>query len=223
MAEYLYDKGYAVYGVRLKGHGTAPSDLAKTAWKEWYESVNRGYAIIKSMTDNIILGGFSMGGGLALLSAARKGKRIHSVFAINTSLELRDYTANLVPSVVTINNVLSWLNAKQKDWKFVKNEPENEHINYTMNPLVGVKELGACIRVIRETLHNICVPTLIIQGSRNPVVKPNSGKLIFDDVGTHHKELIYLERQRHGIINEEGALDIYHKIHAFLPITAKSR
>ena len=217
LGDHLYERGFAVYGVRLKGHGTSPSDLAKTTWEEWYESVNRGYAIIKSLTDNIILGGFSTGGGLAMLAAARKGTKVHSAFAINPPLELRDYTVNLVPSVVTINNILRWLRrARRKEWEFVKNEPENEHINYTMNPLVGVNELGKCIRTIRESLAEITVPTLIVQGSQDPVVNPDSGKVIFDEIGTHKKELLYLERSHHGIINEQGAVEVYQRVCDFL-------
>ena len=68
LAEYLYERGYAVYGVRLRGHGTSPEDLATRSWEDWYESLNRGYTVIKSYTDRIIVGGFSTGGALALLA-----------------------------------------------------------------------------------------------------------------------------------------------------------
>ena len=82
LADHLCGAGFAVYGVRLRGHGTAPEDLAGRRWEEWCGSVNRGYAIVKTLTRNVIFGGFSMGGTLALLMGARKGANARAVFSI---------------------------------------------------------------------------------------------------------------------------------------------
>ncbi len=49
MARYLYRHGYAVYAVRLRGHGTSSGDLAERRWESWYQSVNRGYIIMKNL------------------------------------------------------------------------------------------------------------------------------------------------------------------------------
>ncbi|MDX9974255.1 MAG: alpha/beta fold hydrolase [FCB group bacterium] len=216
LAEYLYRKGYAVYGVRLKGHGTAPEDLAHTRWEEWYESVNRGYAIVKSLTDDIILGGFSMGGVLALLAGARKGEKVQSIFSINAPLQLRSYAAKLVPSIVTMNTLFTRMRRRNLQWEYVVNHPENPHINYTRNPLTGVRELGRVIEAMEDGLSRLTVPTLIVQGSRDPLVSPDSGQGLFDRIGSAHKELAILERTRHGIINGPDAEDIFEHVHHFI-------
>ena len=91
MAEYFYQQGYAVYAVRLRGHGTAPEDLAERTWEDWYHSFNRGYAVIKSVTDHIIVGGFSTGGCLALLAAARKGIKVQAAFTVCAPLQVNNY------------------------------------------------------------------------------------------------------------------------------------
>lgn len=216
MAEHFYALDYAVYGVRLKGHGTAPEDLARTQWEDWYESMNRGYAVIKSLTDDIVLGGFSTGGCLALLAAGRKQRKIRAVFSVNAPLQLRNFAVHLLPSVSAVNTLMSRFRKKGPAWEFVQNNPENVHINYQRNPVTGVRELSDAMTAMERALPDIVVPTLIMQGSLDPVVDPSSGRMIFQQVGTRDKELLILERSRHGIINGEGAEDVYDRIEYFL-------
>lgn len=216
LAEFLRQKGYAVYGVRLKGHGTSPEDLGQTHWEEWYESLNRGYALIRSLTDKVILGGFSMGAGLTLLAAGRKGPEVCAAFAIDAPLHLRNHLVRLVPSLVRVNALLRKFHWERTEWEYVANEPENPHINYTRNPLYGVEQLGHVMSATQDVLGQICAPTLIIQGSRDPVVAPESGQDLFAKIGTPHKQLLVLERERHGIVNGEGAEDVFAAIDRFL-------
>ncbi|MBI2433577.1 MAG: alpha/beta fold hydrolase, partial [Candidatus Hydrogenedentes bacterium] len=216
LAEYFYERGYAVYGVRLAGHGTSPTDLAQVHWEEWYESLNRGYAVIKSLTDNIILGGFSTGGCLALIAAARKGFKAQAVFSICAPLHVRNYSIRLAPSIVSLNTLLKRLGRNREDWEYVENLPENRHINYFRNPMTGVRELINCMGAMETALPEVKIPTLILQGSQDPVVNPISAQLIFDRVGSKHKELTIFERDRHGVVNGEGREDVFERIYQWL-------
>lgn len=216
MANWFYNLGYAVYAVRLKGHGTAPEDLARTGWEDWYESLNRGYAIIKSLTDDIVIGGFSTGGSLALLAAGRKRHKIRAVFSINAPLQLRNYAVHLVPSLNAVNTLIGRIRGKTSGWEFVENKPENDHINYRRNPVSGVRELSEAMSAMEKTLPDICAPALVVQGSLDPVVDPSSGRMIFQQIGTRQKELLLLARDRHGIINGEGSEDVFDRIEYFL-------
>lgn len=216
LAEHLYRQGYAVYGVRLKGHGTSPSDLGRTAWAAWYASFNRGYAVIKSLTDTVIVGGFSMGGVLALLAAGRKREKVAACFSICAPLELQSYAVRLVPTIVSMNSLLRRVNLDREAFDFVDNDPENPHINYTRNPLRGVRELGHAMQAMEAALPSIVSPTLVLQASGDPTVAPGSAERIFRQVGTPHKELILLARERHGIVNGEGAEDVFDRVTQFL-------
>ncbi len=216
LGEFLYERGYVVYGVRLRGHGTAPEDLAQTKWEDWYESVNRGYVVIKSFTDNIVLGGFSTGGCLALMGAGLKGEKIQSVFSINAPLKLRQFAARLVPSVVSFNSLVRRIRGSETGWEYLENTPENEHINYKRNPLTGVRELNRAMEAMDNVLEKIVVPTLVIQGSKDPTVDPSSGLDIFSQVGTPLKELTVVERDNHGIVNGPRAEEVFERVYRFL-------
>ncbi len=221
LGNFLAGLGYAVYGVRLRGHGTSPEDLAQTHWEEWYESLNRGYAVIKSLTDDIILGGFSMGGSLSLLAAARKADKVRAAFSINAPLHLRNYAVHLIPPIAAVNTLLARMKRRAASLEYVENTPENANINYARNPVSAIKELNGCIDAMDKALKEIQVPTLLLQGSKDPIVDPVSGQLIFGRIGTPRRELTYLPRERHGIVNGEGAEDVFRHVAEFLNRAAR--
>ena len=216
LADYFYRHGYAVYGVRLRGHGTSPEDLSQTPWQEWYESFNRGYAILSTITNVLFAGGFSTGGCLALMAAAHKGHALQGAFSICAPLKLQNYSVRLAPSLVTLNALLKRMGRKSTDWDYVGNDPENKHINYTRNPLTGVKELVSIMDAMEEELPRVRIPVLVAQASKDPTVNPASAPLIFEKLGCKQKEMIIFERDRHGIINGEGSEDVFHRVLQFL-------
>ncbi len=221
LAEYLYQQGFAVYAVRLRGHGTSPEDLAQVSWKDWYESLNRGYAIIKTLTDSVFLGGFSTGGCLALVAAAQKGRHVSGVFSICAPLKLQNYSVRLAPTLVTLNALLKRIGRSREGWDYVENDPENKHINYIRNPLTGVSELINVMDVMDERLPEVRVPALVVQGSKDPTVNPVSAQLIFEKISSAHKELTLLERTRHGIINGLGREEVFERVYQFLRRVSK--
>jgi esterase/lipase len=216
MAEYLCRKGYAVYAVRLRGHGTSPVDLAARTWQEWCASIESGCAIVRTLTDNLIVGGFSLGAGLALLTAGTKRREIRAAFAIDAPLHLRSSAARLAPSIVKVNALLKHLPWKRLRWEYVENDPENRHINYFSNPVAGMAQLEEAMRRMFDVLKDITAPTLILQGSRDPVVHFDSAASIFEKVGASDKVLTVIERDRHGIINGPGSEDVFDHVHHFL-------
>lgn len=216
LADHLYRSGFAVYGVRLRGHGTAPEDLARRDWEEWYASVSRGYAIMRTLTDNIVVAGFSTGGCLALLAAARKKDKLGAVISICAPLHVRNYSIRLVPSIISLNSLLKRFGQSQYAWDYVENDPENKHINYTRNPLTGVRQLTAVMGATAEVLSDITTPALVIQASKDPTVDPASGTDIFERMASREKQFSLFERERHGIINGEGSPEVFALVEYFL-------
>ena len=61
LGESLAQYGYSVLGPRLKGHGTHYNDLEKCSQEEWFESLERGYEVLKQQCTSIFVMGQSMG------------------------------------------------------------------------------------------------------------------------------------------------------------------
>ena len=204
LAKYLYDCGFNIYVVRLKGHGTAPLNLKYTKWEDWYQSYFKGYAALKQKCKYIVAAGFSTGGLLALLLAARKQHRVDAVLSINAAIKLNDIRVNLVPTVDFWNELLTKFNTNKGKKEFIIDEPENPEINYSKNYLKAIKELAQLMKECNRNLKNITAPTLIIQGNNDPVVNPKSGKIILAKISSNVKKLIEPDFANHVIIKERN-------------------
>ena len=181
LARYLYECGYNVYGVRLRGHGTSPEDLAGRTWQDWHKSVRRGYVVLTNTVKDMAIAGFSTGAGLALLHASTQDD-YKCVISICAPLKLANIASNLASSVVKWNKLLKSVDIKKGKLEFVKNEPANPHINYFKNPVNGLWELEKLMKVVDANLKYINIPSLVIQGSNDPVVNPESGKEVFEKI-----------------------------------------
>ena len=216
LADFIYRNGYSVYGARLRGHGTAPEDLAGRNWEKWYDSVSRAYIIMKNSVRSFAIGGFSTGAGIALLQSANKPGRFRGVVSINAPLRLQNISSKFSSAVVMWNKLLSTINVNKGRMEFVTNKPENEHINYFRNPVAGVSELGKLMKVVEDRLKLVSDPALIVQGSDDPVVNPVSGLEIFAQLGTERKQLVRIYAKHHGILRGKEASDVQARVLEFL-------
>jgi esterase/lipase len=216
LADYLYKNGYNVYGVRLRGHGTAPEDLAIQNWKKWYDSASRAYIIMKNSVKTFSIAGFSMGGGIALLQAANKPGRFTGVISINAPLKLMSVASKFAPVIVAWNKLLTKIKIDKWKMEFVKNDPEYPQINYLRNPVSGGYELDKLMRFVENRLGKVTDPTLIIHASGDPVVDPVSGEEIFEKLGTNEKQLIRVYANHHGILRGKEADEVNAMVLTFL-------
>jgi esterase/lipase/1-acyl-sn-glycerol-3-phosphate acyltransferase len=216
LAEKLYAAGYSVYAVRLRGHGTLPEDLARMQWQDWYESVNRGYVVMKNSVKKFVIAGFSTGGCLALLQAARKNEKFSGIISINAPIKLQNIKARLSGPVSFFNTILKKFNVKKGLMDFVPNYPDNPEINYRRNPVRGVAELGKLMKIVEQSLPDIKIPSLVLQGTDDPVVNPKSADIIFEKISSTEKELVKIPSERHGILSGETLDEVVENIIPFL-------
>jgi esterase/lipase len=222
LADYLYKNRYNVYGVRLRGHGTAPEDLACRSWEKWYDSASRGYIIMKNSVRTFSIGGFSMGAGIALLQAANKPGRFAGVISINAPIKLKGIASKFASIVVAWNKLLSKINMNKGKMEFVENVPENPEINYLRNPVSGGNELEKLMKQVENQLKNVNEPVLIIQASDDPVVNSVSAQEIFEKLGTKDKQLLRIYANHHGILRGGEADKVNAMVLMFLEKVSSS-
>lgn len=215
LARHLNGKGLWVYITRLAGHGTTPKDLAEKTYIDWQYSVERGYAILSTICKNIVIGGVSIGGCLALDLASRL-PRLSGVFAVCPPLRLRDYSTNFMPAQDVWHRILGKLKRDKLDVDFLKFSSENTYINYDRNPVIGIKNVGNFLEHLQEQLGKIEHPSLIIHAENDPIVDSRGSKVMYNEISSTRKEYILLASSRHIITNGEGSSRVHKIISNFI-------
>jgi esterase/lipase len=214
LAAYLHNKGYSVYLVRLRGHGTSPEDLANRTATDWVESVDRGYALMSALCKRVVVGGFSFGGGLALDAAVRING-LAGVFSVCPPLRLRDISSRFAPMMSAWHRLKELVHLHEGK-KFVDISPEHPQINYTRLPVNGVLELERFMEALEERLAEVQIPALVLQSDGDPTVDPEGTRSLFEKLGSVDKKYQAFASKRHGILLGEGAEQVYEVIGGFL-------
>jgi pimeloyl-ACP methyl ester carboxylesterase len=69
LGKYFQSKCFLVYVILLPGHGTAPGDLLHTTYNDWIAATDFATQKLIDKTNNVFLGGHSLGGLLAINEA----------------------------------------------------------------------------------------------------------------------------------------------------------
>lgn len=215
LGRYLAKRGYWVYMPRLKGHGTSPEDLAGCSFQDWIRSLEEGYIVIRNLCRRVVVGGFSTGAGLALELASRVSD-IAGVFAVSTPLRLQYAASRLAPMVDGWNRLMDRVRWEEAKKEFVENRPENPDINYSRNPIAGVRELERLMGGLEPRLGDIRIPALVVQSQQDPVVHPKGSERIFQMLGSVDKQYMAFNFNRHGILLGEGAERVHRVIAEFV-------
>ena len=216
LADYLNQMGFWIYAPRLRGHGTSPDDLANSTFHDWIASVDEAYTIANNSCKRVVVGGFSTGAGLSLDLAARGVKNLAGVFAVSPPLRLQDFSTRFVPAVDTWNKFMDRVGLDGAKKEFIPNNPENPHINYTRNPIGGVRELGLLMEALEPKLSSIELPVLVVQSSGDPLVDPKGSRRVFELLGSQDKQYLLFDIDRHGILLGDGAHRVHRAIGNFI-------
>ncbi len=217
-ADFLYSKGYTVYAPRLAGHGTSAVDLSTRSFDEWMKSVDRGHAILAECCEQIIIGGFSTGAGLALYQALQKPNDFDAVISISAPLKFKGNPIKLVEPLHAWNSFMKSSGIKRLRKDYAKNHPDNPQINYHRCPIRGFVEVRALMRNVYKSLPALSVPSLIMQGGDDPKVDGQSGQMIFNRIDRSDKYYREIDFHLHGIVRGGIACSVFDEVEKFLQI-----
>jgi esterase/lipase/1-acyl-sn-glycerol-3-phosphate acyltransferase len=215
LGQYLYRLGFSVYLPRLRGHGTAPEQLAFVTAEDWQRSYLRAVTIMKNTCQHVIVGGFSMGGLLAL-DAAALHPSVMGCFSISPCLKLMDPAARMVPAVVTWNHIMESIHLPGATYRHFDNNPENPETNYPVNYLAGVHQLERLIERVNQHIPHIITPTLVVQADHDPVVNPTGAQDIISRIRSDEKELALMSSNRHVIVRGDISSLVCERIGEFV-------
>lgn len=206
--EYLINrlqliKKYDVFAFTLPGHEGIKSLMKEDKWIEKTEEMIN--FLIRNGYKKIYVIGHSMGGVLAarLASKYTEVKKLVLLAAAFRYLEFKDDEVNVVKSITKLPGL-----AREYKDEFVS--------RLQKMPLPSIKEFMNTIRHNEDSLKNIYVKTLIIQGTSDNLVPQETADFIYDLIPTDEKEVLMCEGVNHDIFRSNKKEQITKEIIEFL-------
>lgn len=197
LAEHLNQAGYGVLAPLLPGHGTTPEDALTVHRDDWIATAENSYASLKSHHSDIVVGGASMGGLLAL-HLAQKYQDISGIALFAPAVHIQGqwkaqfiapfkkiipkyYLAGPSAELPAELDVLPWQ-------------------GYNVLPVPAVVQFYLLQKMVRRKLGNIHHPVLIFQGRKDKTIDPDGASLLLEKVSSVDKELVWLENSGHTLL-----------------------
>jgi carboxylesterase len=192
IGEHLAANGIAVAGIRLPGHGTTWEDCNTTTSVEWVEAVERGYDLISEGRDEVFVVGLSFGAALALDLAARRPGDVTGMVCLATFLQTKDPRSHLAPLIRRLTASVAGVGNDIAD-------PAGREIAYERFPTIAGASMLSFTKRVRLRLPQVVCPVLVMHGRNDHTARPFNATLVFDNISSSDKQLVWCERSYHVI------------------------
>lgn len=202
--KYLAEQGYAVSVPRLPGHGTSWQEMNRTEWRDWYAEVDRAFDKLRANCDQVVVGGLSMGGGLALDLAAQHGADVAGVMLVNAAVGSSNKQLRAVP---LLKLVVPSMPGIVND---IKKPGQDEH-GYDRVPLKALASMISGWKRLRGDLPKVTSPIIHFHSVEDHVVDPSSARIIAGKVSSREVEERMLENSYHVATLDNDAPAIFEE------------
>lgn len=203
LAEYLAERNFTVYVVRLEGHGTSVEDLTRTKWEDWYANYREAYLNLKETKEKVYVGGMSLGGVIALKLA--EDEKVDGVISLAPSLVLDDERAKY-----------AWFFKYFTKYSLRNISATDLPYNYDRFPVASVAQMLEMSGVVQNDLNKVDEPILIMQYKNDYRASPKSSQIVYDNVLSANKQLEWIEGTGHVMINDEDKETYFEQIYQFI-------
>lgn len=207
LAAKLHEKGYTVAAPLLPGHGTHPHDLNRVRWQDWARAGQETLNRLFQTCEQVIVGGESMGGVLALRLAA-KNPRVKAVLLYAPAIALAASKLDRFKLRLAAP-FISQMPRKKLDC------PDTWQ-GYPNLPLKGVIQLLRFQAATLPLLPQIHQPAQIFQGRFDQTVAVDAGDIILNGISSKVKERHWMEKSHHALLVDIELDDVAAKTLAFL-------
>lgn len=207
LGELLHQQGDTVHIPLLPGHGTSPANLKKIKWYQWFEAAKNELFQLRKQCDQVFIIGMSMGGALALHLAAHY--EVNGIVALAPGLFLRNRFA-------AMSGMLSPLvpYSKKRNGPDIKADVQTN--SYDRIPLKSTSELLKLFRHLKNDLHDVYSPALIIYARKDHVVHPRSANYIYRNISSADKKILELKESYHIMTMDLEKETVFQEVLKFI-------
>ncbi len=209
-AERLAARGVYVDVPLLPGHGTSVEDMSRTSFPDWVAGAEAAYLGLAARHRRTFVLGFSMGGLIALMLAARH--QVDGVVVISAPLRIRDPRARFLPLIALVRKyepptppapqpppVAAPPAPPQPQPKPVtaplppsvamplagqsETSSERRTVSYSQKPVVCIRSLMRLMQAVTAEMPRVQAPLLAIYGANDHTAPPEDGQWLIDHAG----------------------------------------
>jgi carboxylesterase len=213
-ARHLAAQGFAVSVPLLPGHGTHWRDLARKGWQDWYTSFETAYLDLAARTSDCYVAGLSMGGTIALRTAARHS--VAGVAAVNPGLSFYDRRVRIVGLLKYFQRTTTPVQEENPT------ASTTDDGDYSLTPLAAVHQLRRLFSATFRDLPSVQAPTLVFKSDIDAVVPPSSLELLRRRLGSRDLRVVRLPHSGHVATLDADAPLIFEESVRFFLLHARS-
>jgi carboxylesterase len=200
VADKLTDAGFSVEVPLLPGHGTSVEDLAESTFADWSKAAEEALSVLAARTEQVFVGGLSMGGGLTCWLAERHPE-LAGIILVNPLVEPID--ASLVDALQELlDQGITTMDAIGSD---IKKEGVEER-SYDATPLAPMLSLFDGVKEISADLGKISCPVLLLSSVEDHVVPPSSGTHLLAAVSAPVEQVLLEQSYHVATLDNDAAL-----------------
>ncbi|MDE0097193.1 MAG: alpha/beta fold hydrolase, partial [Gammaproteobacteria bacterium] len=174
LADAFAARCFVVRAILLPGHGTRAGDLLDVTHGDWLAATRFGLETLKGDVDEVYVGGFSLGGLLAM-HAVLEDATVRGAFLFSPALALK--RAWLIRQSLWLRHVLDWLD---------RDEPD-DYARYEAMPVNAMAEAFLLNRKLTRQLEQrrVDVPVFMSMSADDSVIDVAVNRDYFKDRFSH--------------------------------------
>ncbi len=210
LGEHLAGEGHTVLGLRLPGHASAPSDMLRVRWIDWYAAVLDGAFLLRGMCSRLVPVGLSLGGALALRLAAEQP--VAAVVALSTPY--RQPSDRRLAMLRHLTWIVRFWPKGPPDWR--DPQAQAERVAYPAYPLRAVAEVEAALAAMRAGLARIRAPVLLMHSAEDDFVPPDNMQRIAGAIASGRVETALVTNSNHILTCDAAREVVFERVSAFI-------
>ncbi|OLP16792.1 carboxylesterase [Leptolyngbya sp. 'hensonii'] len=218
LGAYLHQQGLTVRAINYPGHDRPSFRMPASTWQQWYLHILETYLQLVRQYDRVSVVGFSTGCPLGLHLAVQhpieKLVLLAPYMAIRRQLNDRIKPEVLLFSLGQVISEVPRLRLPIRD-RTMRQQAQQALFFRSFN-LAAVRSANELIALVKQELPGITVPTLIMQAPGDTIVDPAGATLIYDQLGSTEKTLIWLEQSDHIIPLDLERDRVFQEVGQFL-------
>lgn len=179
-----------VSGILLPGHGSHPRFLNRTAWTDWFNTVQDEIQYLHSSHDRVDVVGLSMGGLLAIYAGVHI-PYLQSIITINAPIINRFRLIALAP---LLQRVFPHFPKPKRTRSYLQGK---DRFAYKVYPLKALSSMLKLRELVKGEIAQLTTPILIIQAQQDESVDPRSLEWLSQHIIKAPQDVMRLERSEH--------------------------